>query len=849
MRAVIFLVFAWSFIFANTVIHFDKGWKLVGVPTTLNDMRGFNNSNVEVVWAFNATEQKWEGYSPEPSISQKISDNNISVLNSLQPWQAVWVLSKEAWGLKIQDSNSHLEPKNNSIVLKQGWNLVTIPNKAIVWKNFFGDAVVWKYSEAWSVNDDSLNFPTITNIKESEGFWVKSEKDLLIDMGEQLSKLSTFDSEANMLSYLREMQTSNFYRYNYSNATVNDSNNTTPDSTDGTTTQDGQKDVDATTTNLQETGVDESDILKNDGKYIYSIDNVSKQIFITSFENIAQKNYKAINTISTSQQGSIVAMYLQNNRLILISDTINFYYSDEESARLTDEELSYTNTYKNKDNHTVEITIYNVSDVNNILKLSSQTIDGTYEDSRLIDGKLFFITKFNPEIEYDYPKVYVDSICSTLNLQEVYTACSYSIVPVGTGAYNQTEDCNNGDDYNKYQDNQCYIYHYDKDGRTWKYDYEHPTIKREKLVPNIVSNGVTNVLLKPSNLYAPQKLDQAASITTISSFDINSAQYKESISFLGNTHTYYASTSSLYLVSSEYPLYYGFNDFTQRQMIYKFALGDTLSYKGKGFVDGKMLNQFSMSEKDDYLRVATTEANSWGGIGTKNSVFTLQENNKILEVKGSLIGLGKENETIKAVRFMGDRGFVVTFKQTDPLYTLDMSNPLNPKAVGELSIPGFSRYLHVVDENRLLSIGRDANVSTGRALGLQLQLFDITNFASPQLVSKVNIGDSNTYSSAEYNHKAFVYRPSDLMFGLPHTDYIYESNANDYQTKTSSTENFTIYQLDGMKIKELHTISKAFSKNYWGDDKRGLIFDLNNTTYGTLFQGSDLVSDTILKGK
>lgn len=829
MRVILLLVFAWNFIYANSTIHFEKGWSLVGVPTTLTNLEIFQGENVEIVWGFDAKEQKWQGYSADTLISTKIHDNNFSTLSSLQPYQAVWVLSKESWGFEIPTASIN-EPTNNTIVLKSGWNLLTLPNKAIVYKDFFGDALVWKYDTNWSVNDSSLNFPTITNLKESEGFWVYSKEDSVVDMGEKLSKLSTFSSHETMLSYLREMVKSNSYRYGYvpfvGGVAVAENTQAPTVATDNTK----NTTVDATTTNLQEVNVDESDILKHDGTYIFSVDNTKQQIFITSFENITNKNYEAINTLSTVEQGFVQALYLQNNRLIVISNNV-IYSMATISQRLF---IPFMN------NNTTQIAIYDTSDIKNLRLLSSHTIDGNYEDSRLIDAKLFFITKFYPQVEYDYPKIYVDTLCSTLDFNQIYASCTAStepsIMPVDDGFIKDT--CTYGTDYKAYQDNECYIYNYDADKKAWKYDYENPTIKSENLTPNILSNGVTSSLVEPSKFYAPQKLDQNLAITTISSFDVASGTHEESISFLGNTSTYYASTTSLYLVSNEYPLYYNFYDFSQRQMVYKFALNGTLSYKGRGFVDGVMLSQFSMSEKDEYLRVATTNGNSWSGGGTQNSLFTLKENNELLEVKATLSNLGKEGERIMGVRFMGDRGFIVTFKQTDPLYTLDLSDPLSPKAVGELSIPGFSSYLHVVDENRVLSIGRDADTQSGRTLGLQLQLFDITDFSNPLLADKVSIGSNSTYSPAEYNHKAFAYRASDLMFGLPYTEYI----------QTNSSENFGIYQINGMKINSLHTITQTVGDYSWGNEKRGLIFDLNNTTYGTLFEGSNLVSDTILKG-
>ena len=270
-------------------------------------------------------------------------------------------------------------------------------------------------------------------------------------------------------------------------------------------------------------------------------------------------------------------------------------------------------------------------------------------------------------------------------------------------------------------------------------------------------------------------------------------------------------------------------------MIYKFSFDENLSYEAKGSVTGSMLNQFSMSEKDDYLRVATTSGWSWWNGGeTINSVYTLKNENDALVVDGELTGLGHEGETIKAVRFMGSRGFVVTFRETDPLYTLDMSDNSQPKMVGELSIPGFSRYLHIVDENRVLSVGRDADES-GSTLGLQLQLFDISDFSNPLLADKIKIGDRYTYSEAEYNHKAFSYRGSDLKFGIAYRSYSYNDNTND--------EHFGIYQVDDLSIKSVSTLTASNSS--WGNVGRGLIFDFNSTSYGALLKGSNVICEDI----
>ncbi len=834
MKIIFFLIFALNLLYANTVINFEKGWNLVGIPQTLSTMKLFDTKKVSVVWAYNSQKQSWEGYSSDDDVTTKIVDKNISILNTLEPYQAVWVLSNESWDLTLNNENVTDTPANNKIVLKKGWNLVTLPNKAVVSKDFFGNAIVWKYKDEWSVNDSSLDFPTIENIRESEGFWVNSKEDIELDMGEELSKLRTFDSKEEMLEYIREMQKSNRYRRNYEYyGTSSDDIEEEDDDDDGSadsveiandtlTSVPSEKssDVDATTTNTQENDVDEADILKHDGQYIFSVDNSKKEIFITSFVNVADKNYTAINTIKI-EDDSIIDMYLQSNRLVVLTNDYgndHYYYKED-----TRDEIS-----------SVNVTIYDISNIFEIIKLIQYEVDGSYNTSRLVDVNLLFITNFDPCVKKKYAKIYAEGVCLTVDKKKSFISCETQ-VSENEDNYLKQEICTKGEDFELYHDNNCRQYNYDPNGSVWKYNYDVPYTEHENLLPYMKLNAVVSELIEPSKFYAPKKLDQSANITTISSFDIINAIYIESISVLGDMHTEYASTNSFYLISRSYPQYYNYFNYKRRQMIYKFSLGEKLEYEARGFVDGSMLNQFSMSEQDDYLRVATTQGDSWSEDGTNNSVFVLQAEDKNLIVQSVLSNLGKEGETIKAVRFMGNRGFVVTFRTTDPLYTLDLSDPLNPLKVGELSIPGYSSYLHIVDENRVLSIGRDNT--------LQLQLFDITDFANPLLVDKVLVGDTDnsyyTYSSAEYNHKAFIYRPSDMMFALPYTNNNYSGASND---------NFGVYQVNGMKIENIKILTIQYDENYSGNyNSRGLIFDLNNTIYGTVFEGSNIFSDIIIK--
>ncbi|HVJ91000.1 MAG TPA: beta-propeller domain-containing protein, partial [Labilithrix sp.] len=188
--------------------------------------------------------------------------------------------------------------------------------------------------------------------------------------------------------------------------------------------------------------------------------------------------------------------------------------------------------------------------------------------------------------------------------------------------------------------------------------------------------------------------------------------------------------------------------------IHKFAVGSTPSatkYVGSGTVPGHVLNQFAMDEWNGYLRIATTR----GKVPDPkvSSVVSI-----LAEVDGSLVRVGAiENiapgEDIRAVRFDDDRGYVVTFKKTDPLFVMDLYDVQTPRVLGELKIPGFSTYIHRIDPEHLLSIGFDADDKGSFAYfdGVILQLFDVKNPTDPRLVHKEKIGTRGSSSEAATN--------------------------------------------------------------------------------------------------
>ena len=186
-------------------------------------------------------------------------------------------------------------------------------------------------------------------------------------------------------------------------------------------------------------------------------------------------------------------------------------------------------------------------------------------------------------------------------------------------------------------------------------------------------------------------------------------------------------------------------------------------YRASGEVPGDLLNQFSLSEHNGMLRAATTSSRD----ESESYVTVLATKAGRLEKAGQVGGLGR-GERIYAVRFIGDRGYVVTFRETDPLYTLDLADPARPRVTGELKILGYSAYLHPIGEYELLGVGQDATPE-GMRLGTQLSLFDVSDPAAPRLLQRAGLGES-TSSDVEYDHHAFLWWAPKRLAVVPVSD-------------------------------------------------------------------------------
>jgi hypothetical protein len=192
-----------------------------------------------------------------------------------------------------------------------------------------------------------------------------------------------------------------------------------------------------------------------------------------------------------------------------------------------------------------------------------------------------------------------------------------------------------------------------------------------------------------------------------------------------------------------------------------------------GEVPGYLLNQFSLSEDRGVLRVASTSSPIWWReqpqTPSQSFVTVLREDAGRLVRVGQVSGLGR-GQQIFSVRFLGDRGYVVTFRQVDPLYTLDLSAPADPKVAGQLELEGYSAYLHPVGDGLLLGIGRAVAASGNEPSGTQLELFDVSDAAAPRLVARTTLGGGSS-SQVEYDHHAFLFWAPAKLAVLPIQTY------------------------------------------------------------------------------
>ena len=367
----------------------------------------------------------------------------------------------------------------------------------------------------------------------------------------------------------------------------------------------------------------------------------------------------------------------------------------------------------------VRVIVYDIKDKNNIKELRIAEIEGSYVSSRKVDSKLYIVS--NKFIDY-------------------YLMEHKDLTPI----------------------------------------YKDSTVSNE-----YISIGYDKIKYFPDTIYNNYMI--------IAALDISNNTQMKVETYLGASQNIYVSSSNLYTAVTKYDFKYSKNDkpdvsgnmpaafapeSNTNTLIYKFALNTgNIAFLSKGEVPGTILNQFSMDEYNNYFRIATTSGNPWrGGASTSNNnIYVLDST---MNIKGKIEDIAP-GEKIYSVRFMGDRGYLVTFQTVDPLFVVDFKDPGSPKILGALKIPGYSNYLQPYDENHIIGFGKDAlvlPVKDGKGnevntqayyTGMKIAIFDVSNVQNPVEMFGVKIGDRGTDSEILSNHKALLFSREKNLLALP----------------------------------------------------------------------------------
>lgn len=449
-------------------------------------------------------------------------------------------------------------------------------------------------------------------------------------------------------------------------------------------------DTDYSSTNIQEKNVDEADIVKTDGTYIYAMDSKG------NIRIVEAGTMKQTGEISApgSAGGETVEMYVDGDVLQVIWTGYDFVTTQDE-VELSGTQSSITRIYHTVSIQRTNVTTYDISDRSNPIKSGSYKQDGAYLTSRKNGEYLYIFTSYMPQAT------------DTVQTKEYY----YYVPRSGT----QYLPCDS-------------IYLPGKD-RGGTYD------GRSTLVTAAVKNTEPSV---PS----------------------------DRIAIVSGAETFYVSEGNIYVANSVWD-----ND-SQNTDIVRFGYKDGKFSPGNyGRVPGSLNNNFSMDEYQGNLRVVTTddepETANWDGeeISVESTISNgLYVLDRKLNIIGKIDRLAK-GERIESARFLGDTGYFVTYRNMDPLFSVDLSDPENPKILGELKITGFSEYLHFYGKDKLLGLGWETDPNTGETKGLKCSMFDLSDPENVKESEKLIITDV-AYCDVMDNYKSILIDPEKNIFGF-----------------------------------------------------------------------------------
>ena len=501
------------------------------------------------------------------------------------------------------------------------------------------------------------------------------------------------------------------------------------------------------TTNNQVADVDEADFLKNDGKYIYILADGRLQIL------------DAWPAEQAHRIGS-VAIAGEPRRLFVYDDVAVVYASMGALGGGNDPYGGYGYgsgecTYGyfcdfTGDGRTVQLTVWDISDKTSPTKIREATFSGSYIASRRIDDAVYTVVWF-PQPVVDIAGVYYWP-------QGIYASCDVTYTKAQVAEAFDALYAHNVEVIQKA--NLASVL---------------PGVNDRRLVDGQWVTSA-NVFGDCDDFFIDTAHD-GTTLTAVFGLSLGSEAPLTETTVVSSPGAVYASKDALYMATRHTPqglddwYYESASEVPEASTVHRFALDASThaaTYYGSGVIKGRALNQFAMDEHDGYLRVATTTGTLPGP--AYNTITVLQPADAELKQVGLLDHLAPD-EDIRAVRFNGDVGFVVTFKKTDPLFVIDLADPTAPAVRGELKIPGFSTYMHLMDATHILALGYDADDQGDFAWfnGVLLQIFDVSDLANPTLMHKEVIGTRGTSSEALTDHLAFTYFKARDALAIPIT--------------------------------------------------------------------------------
>lgn len=518
-------------------------------------------------------------------------------------------------------------------------------------------------------------------------------------------------------------------------------------------------------TNVQVAGVDEPDIIKNDGKYIYTISGPT----LTIIDAYPAAGASVISKTEISDTPRDI--FVNGDRLVLFTTGTGTPETLTQPATGIEPAIARVMQmppyrYISPSTHAI---VYDISDRKNPKVMKDYTIDGDYADARMIGSLVYMVTRQQiylntgdhvgvPAIREGTTTVARPDVWYFDNHESQYTFTTITSLDAASG---------NQKDAQTYLLGSGNILYVSPDAMYVSYQKYHPVIYPMR-------GGMGIAPPQPVAVGGGMSTGGSAGVSTAVDAAVSSPSGAVSAKIAVIPPDFNTLTDAQRQAILD-DLRTAEQDAIRRQeaeqtttIIHKIAIHDgKITYIGKGEVPGTLDNQFSMDEYNNNLRLATTSSiYTRSGQYSYNNVYVLD---KKMSTIGSLTHIA-EQETIYSTRFIGDRLYMVTFKRIDPFFVIDLAKPETPKILGKLKIPGYSDYLHPYDATHIIGIGKETTTNDWGGVstsGVKLSLFDVSDVANPKQLDKVQIGDAGSDSAALTDHHAFLFDKAKNLLVIP----------------------------------------------------------------------------------